>query len=229
MAVLKGSVIGQLSGKLGDLAARCIQGRTVLGRRPVSFTVNYSPAMVEIRKKFAVSVSFVKNLLSLATLVVIWDKVKVSGMSAYNYGVKQNYSPSSADKPTVDNILTPAGGFPLPVTVAAVAADSVTATIAALDTVMIASDEERDFVTNGLICYYNPINPEDAPYAITAIKQAPDSLDTVNPIALNIPLNIVQQNLGAKYQSSILYLIIATLDGDGKVVQYSSTYAQDNQ
>ena len=93
---------------------------------------------------------------------------------------------------------------------------------------MIASNEERDFVTNGLICYYNPVNPEDAPYAITAIKQAPDALDTVNPIAVNIPLNIVQQNLGAKYQNSILYLAIATLDANGKVVQYSSTYALDN-
>ena len=229
MAVLKGSVIGELSGKLGNLAARCTGGRTVLGRRPVSFTVNYSPTMVEIRKKFAVSVSFVKNMLSLAALATIWDKVKVSGMTVYNYGVKQNYNPSSAEKPTVGNILTPAGGFALPVTLAAVAEDSVTATIDPLDTVMIPADEERDFVVNGLICYYNPVNPEDAPYAITAIKQAPDSLDTVNPIALNIPLNVVQQNLGAKYQSSILYLALATIDGDGKIVQYSSTYAKDSQ
>ena len=229
MAVLKGSVIGELSGKLGNLAARCIQGRTVLGRRPVSFTVNNSPTMVEIRKKFSVSVSFVKTMLSLAVLTTIWDKVKAAGMSVYNYGVKQNYNQSSADKPTVDNILTPAGGFALPVTVAAVAADSVTATITALDTVMIASAEERNFVTNGLICYYNPVNPEDAPYAITKIETAPDLLDTVNPIDVNIPLNVVQQNLGAKYQSSILYLALATLDAAGKVVQYSSTYAQDNQ
>ena len=91
MAVLKGSVIGQLSGKLGDLAARCIGGRTILGRRPVSFNVNYSPAMVEIRKKFAVAVSFVTNMLSLSALNEVWSKAKTAGMSEYNFGVKQNY------------------------------------------------------------------------------------------------------------------------------------------
>ncbi len=229
MAVLKGSVIGELSGKLGNLAARCIQGRTVLGRRPVSFTVNNSPAMVEIRKKFSVAGIFAKNVKTLSALYPIWNKIKSAGLSAFNEICKLNYFESAADKPSVDNVLTPEGGFALPVTVAAVAANSVTATIAALDTVMIASAEERNFVTNGLICYYNPVNPEDAPYAITKIETAPDLLDTVNPIDVNIPLNVVQQNLGAKYQSSILYLALATLDADGKVVQYSSTYAQDNQ
>ena len=229
MAELRGSVIGELSGKLGNLAARIMNGRTILAQRPTSFKTNNAPYMVEIRKKFKVSCIFAKNVITLSALYQVWNKMKKAGLSAYNEVCKLNYYESAADKPTTDNVLTPEGGFPLPVTVAAVAADNVTATITALETVMIASAEERNYVPNGLICYYNPVNPEDAPYAITTIKQAPDLLDTVNPIDLNIPLNVVQQNLGAKYQSSILYLALATLDADGKVIQYSSTYAQDNQ
>ena len=229
MAELRGSVIGELSGKLGNLAARIVNGRTILAQRPTSYKTNNAPYMVEIRQKFKVSGIFAKNVITLSALYQVWNKVKKARLSAYNEICKLNYFESAADKPTVDNVLTPEGGFPLPVTVAAVAAVNVTATLAALDTVMIASEEERDFVSNGLICYYNPVNPEDAPYAITKIESAPDSLDTVNPIELNIPLNVVQQNLAAKYQNSILYLVLATLDGDGKVIQYSSTYAKDSQ
>ncbi len=229
MAELRGSVIGELRGKLGNLAARIVNGRTILAQRPTSFKTNNAPYMVEIRKKFKVTGIFAKNVITLSSLYQIWNKFKKAGLSAYNEICKLNYVESDADKPTVDNLLTPPGGFPLPVTVAAVAADNVTATITALDTVMIASNEERDFVADGLICYYNPVDPGDAPFAITKIESATDPLDTVNPIDLNIPLNVVQQNLAAKYQSSILYLSLATLDADGKVVQYSSTYAQDNQ
>jgi hypothetical protein len=228
MAVLKGSVIGQLSGRLGDLTARIIRGRTILAQRPTSFHVNNSPTMVEIRKKFAVSVSFVTNMLTLAAIHEIWDKAKASGMTVYNYGVRQNFPLSSADKPTVDNLLSPNDGFPLDVTLAEVAADAVTATIAALDTVMIPTEEERDLTPNLMLCYYNPVNPDDAPYAVVPVQGATQVLDTVNPIALNIPLNIVQQQIAAKYQNSTLYIALTTHDADGKVVQYSATFAQDN-
>ena len=229
MAELRGSVIGELSGKLGNLAARIVNGRTILAQRPTSFKTNNAPYMVEIRKKFKVSCIFAKNVITLSALYQVWNKMKKAGLSAFNEICKLNYYESAADKPTVDNVLTPEGGFPLPVTVAAVAADNVTATIAPLDTVLIVSEAERNFTANGLICYYNPVNPEDTPYAITTIVTAPDLIDTVNPIDLNIPLNVVQQNLAAKYQSSILYLALTTLDADGSVVQYSSTYAKDSQ
>ncbi len=227
MAELKGSVIGELRGRLGNLSARIIDGRTILSQRPTSFHVNNSDVMIAIRQKFAVTVSFVKSLITMSALYQIWTKAKTSRMSAFNFGFRNNFPKSATEKPTVDNMLTPPGGFPLDVTVAAVAENAVTATIAPLDTVTIVSADERNFVINGLICYYNPTNPEEAPYSIVPIYTAPDLVDTVNPIDVNIPLDVVQQATGAKYQKSILYLALATLDADSKVIQYSSTFAQD--
>ena len=125
-------------------------------------------------------------------------------------------------------MLTPKDGFPLNVTTAEVTADTITAQIAALDTVMIPTAEEREFTPNLVLCYYNPVNPEDAPYAVVPVKAIPQVMDTVNPIALNIALDLVQQQTAAKYQNSILYLALTTHDLDGKVIQYSATYAQDN-
>ncbi len=228
MAVLKGSVIGELSGKLGNLAARIIDGRTILAQRPVSFNVSYIPTLVEIRKKFAVTGTFVKNLITLSIVYEIWMKVKESGMSAFNYAFKQNFAESSADKPTVDNIITPADGFAFNVTEAIVDADSVKVVIAPLNTTMIGDDTvEADIVPNGLLCYYDPLDVEDAPFAITTITKAPVIFDLLNPITFDIPLNVVQQAMAAKYQHSILYFAMATRNADEELIQYSYTYSKN--
>jgi len=46
MARLSGSVLGNLSGKLGNLAARTKNGETILSARPSSFNVSQAPATV---------------------------------------------------------------------------------------------------------------------------------------------------------------------------------------
>ena len=228
MAIVRSSVIGKYSGKLGDLAARIIRGRIVLSQRPSSFRVNNSPVMVEIRKKFAVSVGFVTSMLTLSPLQEIWDKVKDVTMSAHNFGVRKNFPLSSADKPTLDNMLTPKDGFPLIVTSAAIGADAVTAEIAPLGQVMVPDMAELDLVPNLMLCFYNPINADDAPYAIVPVKTGHLMFDTINPVLVNAPLDVTQQRTAGKYQNSILYLAVSTHDDKGKLVQYSSTYSQED-
>jgi hypothetical protein len=228
MAVVKGSVIGYLSGKLGLLSARTIKGRTILAARPTNFNVSYVPALVEIRKKFAVTGKFVRNLLNLSALYQIWTRVKEKDLSVFNTTFKKNFSLSSADKPTKDNIITPSEGFALPVTTATVGEDKVTLVLAALNTAVIIDEQiERNYVINGMLCYYNPVNAEDEPFALLGLVKAPAVVDTTHPLTIEIPLNVVQQAIMEKYQSSILYVALATLDAGNKVVQYSSTFNQE--
>ena len=228
MAELKGSVLGNFSGKIGNLTARIVNGRTIFAQRPSSFHVNNDPALVAIRKQFAVTISFAKNLVALSNLYQIWNKLKTSGMSAFNYAVKKNFDSSSADKPTTDNILTPEGGFPLSVTSADVTADAITVQLPSLESIMILSQDEREITPNVVLCYYNPTNPEDAPYAVVPVQAASEVIDPLNPLTFNIPLNVIQKGIAAKYQNSILYLAMTTSDKNGLLTQYSSTYTQDN-
>jgi len=64
MAILSGNVIGNLSGKLGNLAARTVYGQTIMSARPSSFNVSYSDAIVAARQKFAVAGAFAKAVLN---------------------------------------------------------------------------------------------------------------------------------------------------------------------
>ena len=125
MARLKGNVLGNLSGRLGNLSARIRNGHTILGARPSSFNVSYSPGSLAARAKFAVTISFVKAIMVLSTLGDLWDKVKISGISKRNTIFKMNRQFVETDKPTANNVITP-GGFGLPVYAATLDANSLT-------------------------------------------------------------------------------------------------------
>lgn len=227
MAIVKGSVIGNLSGRLGNLSARTVDGKTILAARPSSFNASQEPAVIEIRKKFAVTGSFIKVLLSLSALYEIWKKVKTAGMSVYNYTFKNNFAYSSAVKPTDQNIITP-GGFALPVQAATVLVDNLTMELLALTSASVFTPEEVNLSANGVICYYDPINPADPAYGLITLNHEIANYTFDQTFELNIPFNVNQEALAAKYQHSILFFVVASKDADSKIVQYSATYTANN-
>ena len=227
MAIVKGSVIGNLSGRLGNLSARTVEGKTILAARPSSFNASQEPAVIEIRKKFAVTGSFIKVLLSLSALYEIWKKVKTAGMSVYNYTFKNNFAYSSAVKPTDQNIITP-GGFALPVQAATVLTDNLTMELLALTSASVFTPAEVNLSANGVICYYDPINPADPAYGLITLNHEIANYTFDQTFELNIPFNVNQEALAAKYQHSILFFVVASKDADGKIVQYSATYTANN-
>lgn len=225
MAIVKGSVIGNLSGRLGNLSARTVEGRTILAARPSSFNASQDPAVLEIRKKFSVTGNFVKVLLSLSVLYEIWKKAKTAGMTVYNYAFKNNFAYSSAEKPTDQNIITPSG-FSLPVQAATVEADNVSVQLLALNTSAAFTPEEVNLSANGVICYTNPTNPEYPEYQITSINSELAAFNFTQANTVDIALNVSQQAVAAKYQNSILFFMVASKDVDGKIVKYSATYTK---
>lgn len=227
MAIVKGSVIGNLSGRLGNLSARTVEGRTILAARPSSFNASQEPAVIEIRKKFAVTGSFIKVLLSLSALYEIWKKVKTAGMSVYNYTFKNNFAYSSAVRPTDQNIITP-GGFALPVQAATVLTDNLTMELLALTSASVFTPAEVNLSANGVICYYDPINPADPAYGLITLNHEIANYTFDQTFELNIPFNVNQEALAAKYQHSILFFVVASKDVDGKIIQYSATYTANN-
>jgi hypothetical protein len=225
MALLSGNVIGNLSGRLGNLSARTVNGQTILAARPSSYNASQDPDVLIVRSKFAVTANFAKNVLSLSTLEEIWKKTKESGISVFNSIFKSNFALSSATKPTEQNILTPEG-FALPVTASEVAADKITASISALNTTAIISAEETALSANALVVFSNPTVPTDPDFQIVPLSKEVANFNFTQNYNLQIDFNIVQANIAAKYQDSTLLLAVASKDAAGKVVQNSSTYSK---
>lgn len=227
MAIVNGNVLGNLSGKLGNLSARTVDGHTVLAARPSSFNASQDPAVLQVRQKFSVTAKFASAILALASLVSIWKKVRNVASSVFNEIFQSNFAYSSIEKPTEQNILAPEG-FPLQISTSAVAADKITATLPILNTSSVFGVDEVNLSANALVCYYDPTNEADEPFKIISLSKDVAGYNFAQTFDLEIDLNALQKNTAAKYQHSILYVCVVTKTADGKVIQNSGTYTKLN-
>ena len=227
MAILNGNVIGNLSGKLGNLSARTVEGRTILAARPSSYNSSQEPAVLEVRKRFSVTAKFASAILVLTSLTALWKKVKNVSNSVFNEIFQSNFGYSSVERPTEQNIIAPEG-FPLQITIAAVEANQITASLPALNTASVFGPEEVNLSANAIVCYYDPVNSADEPFKIISLSKAIESFDFTQIYNLDIDYNVLQTLTAAKYQHSILYLCVISKTADGKIVQNSSTYSKLN-
>ncbi len=225
MAIVNGNVIGNLSGKLGNLSARTVNGKTILAARPSSFNASQDPACLAVRSKFAVTAKFASKVISLPALTTIWKKVQNVSNSIFNEVFQSNFPYSSGERPTVDNIITP-GGFSIPVQAATVLSDNLTVELLALNTAAVFTPAEVNLSANGLVCYYNPTNPADPAFQIIALNTEVETYNFTQTYELNIAFNVNQQAVAAKYQNSILFFSVASKTSDDKVVQNSATYTK---
>ncbi len=226
MAILNGNVIGNLRGKLGNLSARTVNGKTILAARPSSFNASQDPASLEVRAKFAVTAKLASQVISLATLTSIWKKTQSTSNSVFNEVFQGNFGYSSTERPTITNKITP-DGFALPVQNASVLANNISVELLALTSASVFTPAEVNLSANGLVCYYSPINPGDPAFQIITLNSVVPNYTFDQTFEMNIALDVNQQAVAAKYQHSVLLFAVASKNSEGKVIQYSATYSKE--
>lgn len=224
MAILSGNVIGNLSGKLGNLAARTVYGQTIMSARPSSFNVSYSDALVAARQKFAVTGAFAKAVLDSLNLSEIWDKVRIQGLSTFNTVFKANYSYSSPLQPTISNILTP-DGFTMPVQSHNMDGLKLSFVINPFNATNVFSPEEVAASFSALIVLHTPHSLDDPAFRIINLEKEVSSFNFTTVYTAELPLNTFQTALLNKYSKYIYMVACATKSAEGKIIQHSETYA----
>jgi len=223
MAIVNGNVLGNLSGRLGNLSARTVNGQTILAARPASFNPSQEPAVLEVRQKFAVTANFAKNVMALQTLADIWKQARVAGLSAFNGIFKSNFAFSAVDKPTNENIITP-GGFSLPVLTSTIGADNLTVELLALTSASTFSSEEVNLSVNALICFHTPTSPDRAPFQLISLNNEITGHTFNQSAEVNIPFDVKQTLIASHYTQRVLYVSVASKNTQGKIIQYSASY-----
>ena len=225
MARVFSNVIGNFSGKLGNLSARIAYGRTILAARPASFNAPTDAAAMARRGTFLATIKFALQVINLPVLCEIWKKVKPNDLSVYNQVVSANYQLSSPTRPTINNIISP-GGFAVDVQNVILDAEKLTAVIPALNAVTIISPAEVHCSINAVICYHDPLLEGDEAYSVIHLSQVVPNYDFTQVYNLQMNLNIIQKAIAARYDSSIVYLVVVPKTADEKVLQYSATFVQ---
>ncbi len=227
MARLKGSVLGNLSGRLGNLSARTNNGETILAARPSSFNASQSPVVVAVRKKFSVSAQIAKVVDNIDDLKKIWDKVKPAGISVYNALIQKNFQYSDTQRPTAQNIITP-GGFNLGVTSALIGADTVTVDLPALNAQANFTAADKDLSISMLLIGFDPVDENDAYYKIMPFNYTEADYDPAQTLEAVVNLDQFSKSELARYNQKLLLVGAVTKDADANIIKYSATYGNES-
>lgn len=107
MATIKKGPLGDIKGKIGNLVARTLNGKTVVSVRPLKYKKTKSKKAALARNKFKVAVKFCKYLNSIQLLKLIWRQIFPRCSNVFNKMESFNISTSGKRTPTLQNIITP--------------------------------------------------------------------------------------------------------------------------
>jgi len=224
MARLRGNVLGQLRGTLGNFYAREIDGETFLSSRAASYHLPVDPDSIVKRKQFAVTGRFAKLVNSLPVLKTVWKHTAGKSTSPYNVICKYNYHFASVDRPTLQNIISPEGFYFIP---AAISFDweKITVELPSLIESVETSENETRLSVNLIICLFEPESEKKNLIDLMGFTNEIPDFDFSKGGGIGIELTDGEKERAGRYQKSILYLALVTKKMDGEICQHSSTYS----
>lgn len=220
MAIVKKKILGDFTGKLGNIVLKVKNGKQIAYFRSSTFNKSNSKAAEEGRQNFKVSQHLSSALIKIPSLKQIWREAKVEGSSEYNRIIKYNRAQCKDYNLTTQNIITPPGGISLAVDSLNFSNTNISFTISNNSSGLsdILNSQSRFYVC---IYAYEPIKIKEQFKIITITKEI-DEVPANNQF--NISLNITQQHVLSKYQNTIVYLAAAkSLES---TMRWTSTYAK---
>lgn len=109
MAEVTKSVIGKLTGTLGNMVFRNIGDKVVIYMRPHNQKISNTEESVNNRGKFGLTSLLAKYARLLPGIEDIWNSSDEPGRSAYTKLIKGNSKSTAPDRLTLSNRITPLG------------------------------------------------------------------------------------------------------------------------
>ena len=109
MAEITKSVIGNISGTLGNMVFRNIGGKVIIYTRPHNQKISYTDKSVKNRGKFGMASLLSTNAMQLPGIKEVWNSSNHEGRSAYTKIIKFNAKSVEADRLTIKNDIVPIG------------------------------------------------------------------------------------------------------------------------
>jgi len=109
MAEITKSVIGNISGTLGNMVFRNIGGKVIIYTRPHNQKISYTDKSVKNRGKFGMASLLSTNAMQLPGIKEVWNSSNLGGRSAYTKIIKFNAKSVESDRLTIKNDIVPIG------------------------------------------------------------------------------------------------------------------------
>ena len=217
MAEKKPSILGEFSGRIGNIVIKKRNGKTYASKAASKYTISQLPHEIDKRNIQTVNGKFASVINSSRLLKSIWYKEKAPCVNAYNKINKVNYHLCAPDHPTEKAQITP-GGFKLEVNEINVKPDKLEITLRPIK----LQKDETQVAYIMILSLWNPRAKRTAPFEFLM----PENY-TAEAAQLTFRLNKDEAALAKKYCSKTIFLAAVTLDDTYSVRRWSETRARD--
>ncbi len=111
MALLVNTVVGEVTGKMGNKVFRIMNGKNFVSDRPLHYKAAKTPAAKQTRGNFRMGVKLSAKLISDPALKEVWSAAKIQGTDSYHRILSQNSKLINAGSLTDRTKITPDGLF----------------------------------------------------------------------------------------------------------------------
>jgi hypothetical protein len=224
MAELRKTVLGKISGAIGDIVFRERDGLNYISTRPNSFMPGSDPVSVARRERFALAVKTSVSINKIPELKFLWSTVKPAGKSVYNYIFKSNYKFISSTEVTDLLKIVPDNGFGVSLTGNTVNNTSVEAIVSPLGVKSgINLVTETQLKMACIVFLSNPVDESVGAYSLLSLVSENVPMTLTNPVTFNAELTSQQSLIFDKYQTYKVFIAVLTLGALGNPVHYSNS------
>ena len=220
MAVLRKSILGQLSGTLGDTVFRIRNGKPIVYTRSKEYNISSSENLKDNRSRFALTVSFAKFINNIPLLKQIWMEADISGSNAYQKIIKHNVGKNTSAVLAKNNIITPPG---IPLTIKEVYFDINEITL------LLKMCKEFPLLTTApfslliVLFFFEPIRTDNSYYSFYYSCKRMDYNITDKEFSISSPVNDVCLDYMTWFNKNILYTALVKEDPITQKLSWSST------
>ncbi|MDD8017242.1 MAG: hypothetical protein PHP42_02595 [Bacteroidota bacterium] len=224
MATLNKSILGKVSGTVGDITFRQRKNKNIISVKPAHFIPGNDPDSIARRKKFAMATKLAKAIYSLKEVKSLWEEETPSSMLPFNHVMQSNYAAIDDEELSALVKLTPSQDFIASLVSSEISAGRITVGIAPLGSNTGINPAEETTLQLLAVVYLN--NPVDASVEKNTFLQWASE---VQPLTLTEALNFslqmssVESQIIGKYHNQKLFVTVVTKDAAGNVVSCSNT------
>ncbi len=224
MAIIKGGILSELKGSVGNITGRIVNGRNILCRKPGFRKKNTSVEVLKRQDKFKLSVSLGSAVGTFDTLKLIWKTLAPQGMNYFSYLVQSNYKMIGDGVLTNKNIITPYGGFPIGTDTNTISSTAISIVVDALTgTYEFDPETEVNIKLYALVYLSNPLSDNADKFTFIPVEFEAQALQLTDAITFSKALLKADQVIFESYTDHKVYAALVTLDANNTPINYSSS------
>lgn len=230
MGRLKNMVLGNVTGKVGNVVFRVKGKKAYAYASPEKVKVSQTKGAKEARSKFTPLSNFASFINSIPELKYFWLKAKIDASSAYHKITKLNYKLLLHNRPTINNLISPwieNENIINPIRMCGLDKSGIWIQAKYEKGQFIPLDEEESISALAIICFYNPRRRWEKYFVLNKLLSDNIEANFVDPFVFKIPFIETTLSKYYSYRNSILYLTFLTRDIDGKPLRNSLNYSQE--